>query len=770
MATEPNLPESVITSEQNRQYINLNGADEDRVQPPNPGNNSSNKSTTIDDRLRNPLGKYSSYTYQLSLYMISPGAYNAFVESGRTNINAIGPVQTLNSRNTQQNNGVYIVAQSGGVNKIENRSPYLDLDYFIDDLRIRSMLTGPATKSATGVTEINFKIIEPYGFSLITQLKLASDTIKKTKSGIAGYSSLNNAIKQFFVLGIRFMGYDSEGNIIKPSSAINSTDVPSSELYEQFYDIQLTKMNFKLDGRSTVYNISANVISSNVGFSIKHGRIDNNVEISASNVDQALSSLMKNLTSTAKNANIDNTYSVAFIGNGDEIETLQKAEFYSEADMSKIKSAMSISENIGQVNEATSLTNVPNLVTRQFKLKNDTSILQAIEDIISQSNYLTNALSVIRKANLQANQNIGNENEVTQLQNTELSWYHISAEVKVKEFDEARTDYSYDIKYIITPYKTPVIRAAFIPKTTKYYGPRKRYDYYFTGQNSEIINYEQTFNNTYFTVQDKKDPEASNQNTATQDGQSTVAFNKRQNESRPGDPNVNRETANATRTSLYDPAAIATAKISILGDPDFLIQETPNSVSKVYNQFYGPGSTINASGGQVFVEISFNEARDYDNATGLLEVNDKILLWDYPKDVADKIKGVVYLVTQVTSNFSRGKFTQDLDCNIATLPMRRESLETADNQNSAEVARLSRSSTTASSRVVVSPITPATPAVTQTTTASTNQRTVPAKSNTQLTGDAIRASRPVPTTSTNPNPVRDDDSDNNPFGNYWTGA
>ena len=34
-------------------------------------------------RLDNPLGALSSYTYQLSLYMISPDAYDAFVATGR---------------------------------------------------------------------------------------------------------------------------------------------------------------------------------------------------------------------------------------------------------------------------------------------------------------------------------------------------------------------------------------------------------------------------------------------------------------------------------------------------------------------------------------------------------------------------------------------------------------------------------------------------------------------------------------------------------------
>jgi hypothetical protein len=89
----------------------------------------------------------------------------------------------------------------------------------------------------------------------------------------------------------------------------------------------------------------------------------------------------------------------------------------------------------------------------------------------------------------------------------------------------------------------------------------------------------------------------------------------------------------------------------------------------VYNQFYGSdGFVINPNGGQVFIEVSFNEAEDYNNNTGILDVNQNILFWQYPQNIASKIKGVVYMVQLVESSFSRGKFTQVLHCNIKEFP------------------------------------------------------------------------------------------------------
>ena len=57
-------------------------------------------------RLQNPLANFSSYTYQISLYMITPDAYKAFIESGRKNLNAINNItaagtQTIIEANQQ---------------------------------------------------------------------------------------------------------------------------------------------------------------------------------------------------------------------------------------------------------------------------------------------------------------------------------------------------------------------------------------------------------------------------------------------------------------------------------------------------------------------------------------------------------------------------------------------------------------------------------------------------------------------------------------------
>ena len=119
---------------------------------------------------------------------------------------------------------------------------------------------------------------------------------------------------------------------------------------------------------------------------------------------------------------------------------------------------------------------------------------------------------------------------------------------------------------------------------------------------------------------------------------------------------------NAYITSLYSPDSYAQAKIKILGDPDFFIEDHRGGPNEPYQRFYGnDGFRINANGGQVFFEIDFKEAIDYNDETGVMDINESILFFKYPDWVKDKVKGVSYKLIKVKSNFNDGVFTQTLE-------------------------------------------------------------------------------------------------------------
>ena len=87
------------------------------------------------ERMSNPLSKFSSYTYQLSLYMLSPDAYNQY------SAGFLGKTLFTSGPDGGPSVGARLIAQSGGANrdlKTDVRAPGFELDYYIDNLKIIS--------------------------------------------------------------------------------------------------------------------------------------------------------------------------------------------------------------------------------------------------------------------------------------------------------------------------------------------------------------------------------------------------------------------------------------------------------------------------------------------------------------------------------------------------------------------------------------------------------------------------------------------------------
>jgi hypothetical protein len=713
--SDPGAPVSTNTEQQNLEYINSGSADDDNFPPPednppptdeelqewaktpdyqflsNAGSTDAGKSSTPSAkvskpkpgrRLQNPLGEFSSYTYQLTLYMITPDAYDAFIASGRKTIDAL-----TGQNATGQSGGAYIIAQSGGVNNTASkRAPGFELDYYIDDLKITTNTNGKETQTASNVSEMSFNIYEPYGFSFISKLKFAGEALQK-KSKTKNFEGLQNPSKQFFILGVRFQGYDKNGKIVNGSESFGGStldpNASNAGVFQTFYDIMLTSINFKIDGRATTYSIKAASLPPATAMGIKRSRIDKGATIVANTVREAidgsgegveglLTKMNKTQEDYKKNGSIEipNVYKVRFIGNKEELgfKELENASIVSKADLDKSKWRMSNIKNLSGVNDSTAVAAKPDSTKRQIVFPSDTPILQAISQIVAQSSFLEEAMKVVYTDSLEPSTGADSDDEEKPNTNKTIRWYNLSSEVKCLGWDNKVGDFAFEITYVIQPYDTPVVMSAYTNAAAKYYGPHKRYEYWYTGKNSEIINYEQTLNNAYFNV-----ALAPTGDGASQGGPTDVstAPGKRQNQSRVGKLDVGMEAQNSYMTSLFDPGSYADAKVTIMGDPDFLIQESPGSVNDVYNQFYGTdGYRINANGGQVFIEINFKEAQDYKNSTGLLSINESILFWKYPsailKDIASRGGGISYMVIKVVSTFRGGKFTQDLICSINT--------------------------------------------------------------------------------------------------------
>ena len=684
--------------------------------------------TKPSPRLRkNPLGDLSSYTYQTTLYMITPDAYNAFVISGRKDINAFqNALDAENQRITENNaniatsnssptasmgsppasstpqstvtgGGVYVIAQSGGTGPNQKRPPGFDKDFYIDDLKMSQAISTKSTLTNVNTTKISFTITEPYGFSFLSKLKYASTELQKVCK-VKGYNDLKNASKQFFVLSIQFLGYDKDGNIVDSKNYPSAEGDPTANsygLFQRYFDILITKLNFKIDGKNVVYSIEAANVST-APFGTKRGLVPSSISVIANTVDDAFkgssneSPVIRNskpdedriaqagagnyngnklglLTALNKieqdkvgNAiDIANIWEVQYIGGAED--TIKTAKMVTPNDLNKHRWGRNPSvTDTGKSNDGNGTNpGTPDPNSRMVTIQGGTPILQAIDTIIKQSSYIEDALTTIQKAN--------EEPEITRNPNPKtVKWYNISAEVTILGWDTKVGDFAYRTKYVIQPYETPAVVSSAIKNTSPYYGPHKRYDYWFTGKNSEIVKYEQVMDNTFFTVTLAPDGKDTSQGgSADIPSVSNQPSNGQKTGGEAGGQSLDAQ--NNYLTNLYDPHAWATAKITILGDPDYLMQTSTASIASVYSKFNGiDGFTINPNGGQTFIEIDFKEPMDYDTDTGLMSINESILFWKYPDSVKDQIKGIAYHVWDVTSTFIKGKFEQILTCNIAT--------------------------------------------------------------------------------------------------------
>jgi hypothetical protein len=654
-------------------------------------------------RLQNPLSSLSSYTYQTTLYMITPDAYKAFIESGRTNLDAIKNAKDANAAASTTDNmsGAYIIAQSGGVNNTDNLRAF-NLDYYIDDLRVTNVLQGPATGTSSNDLRMSFNIYEPYGFSLITKLTNAANKLRSV-SKVKNYSKMSNATRQFFILGIRFQGYDVDGKVISASDTFFQDNFnvanDSGGVFERFFDIYISSFKFKLDGKVTVYNIEAVPIGPGTALGVKRGRIDKNVEVQGSTVDDVLQDLVKHLNNEQqkiadadpKKESIPTKYKIEYVGGAKELIGDQPIVNIYDTVKDKWPMGEGI-PNLAAVNANAEFKAFPNSTKRSLKFKNGGSIMQCIQNIITQSDYMAKALTTLFTNDDQPNPKPNSDYIRNNNKPRTFRWYNLSSEVKVLGFDNSVKDFAFEITYIIQPYDTPYVKSQSLQATTRYYGPHKRYSYWYTGKNSEILSYEQTMNNTYFNAVINPGATSASSGGGYDVPSSTGKF---VNEDKTGLLDMSKQTQNSVITSLFSPADYAMVKFTIIGDPDYLMTESSSSLNNVYRQFYGKGFTINPNGGQVFIEIDFKEAVDYNLSTGTMDINESILFWNYPKEIQNLVKGVSYMVREVQHTFSKGKFTQELTCNINTFNNYRSgvdsnpnrAVESASNANSSNQAQ-----------------------------------------------------------------------------------
>jgi hypothetical protein len=674
----------------------------------------------------NVLDQFASSTWQASLYLMSSAQYSQFIQSKKKSLSGYnlliqnsgapvgkaGFVGGLQNQTFSENNGVTSSATAAA-----GRNPAFPLDFYIDNIVVKNYLLGKGSGIATNVSELTFQITEPNGITLINRLYQAvQDAAPRNSSGPIDYSQAN------YLMVIRWYGYDEYGNPQPPPATkrqtnnVNGSTVEKTDpraIVEKYIPFQIADIDFTVSSRLVTYEVRSRPIGQMIGGTGRRGTIPADLELTGQTVrdvlqgnsaspsrvepvqelfendgtpsytsgsgpassapsvgtltavglTQAMNDLQKELV---KNGTFQygDTYEVVFAPGAEVIAgakvTLKNPKAnQASTPMSKPASQSPSSALPEKQSVAYSGRNIP--------VSAGTQMLYAIDQIIRNSSYIYD------QANLTADESkpgeyIQNDTRVP------VNWFNIMMEAVPdgNKYDTKRNATAYKIKYVITTYQVQNFVSRFFP-TVNYLGVHKSYPYWFTGQNTAVLDYQAHINSMYQLVVTGSSPGQNLQNSQLQRFSASMAdqikwyYAPRSSESTAGAENRGNEIPAEAAEYMYGGSGLQSTKVKIIGDPAWIQQGSITGINGLTDSASQPfllDGTINFDGVQPMFEVAFQKPEDYDLGTGLADpYRDKNNKSRLPK------QSFIYQGTVVTSTFSGGRFEQQLEGTLYPFPI-----------------------------------------------------------------------------------------------------
>jgi hypothetical protein len=577
-------------------------------------------------------------------------------------------------------------------------------------------LPGKQTGAAHMVTDIKFTVIEPMGITLIDRLYDAvKDIAPKNGAGVVNYSAAT------YLMVIRFFGYDENGQLVTPGQPANSSTSNPKAVVEKFVPFLIKKINWGVGNKLVQYDFECAPVGQLIGSTTARGTIPYDIELTDSTVGGVLAGSAKygggtpavNTPATtgafrgqrsdvppAKANSAPSSKKTITQGLMDAMNTFQQdlvqRNTYSIPDeyeiefapgAEAIRDATIVLSNNKKVDKKGVPQNQPatvaggsaldparqavDLAQRNMSITAGQQIVQAIELAIRNSSYVYNQSLLITKPD-------GSQETNPTARNTPMKWFLISmSAIPSENIDPLRNDHAYKIKYTISSYDVPNFDSRYFP-VTQFPGLHKQYNYWFTGQNNAVIDYQAQFNSYYnVTVSGSTPEDSANQKirekyTSSMRDIPRYVYMARSTESGAGAPGKSNEVSSNAAEYLYSPSDLHTAKIKIIGDPSW-IQQGSLYRAITDKTFTGvdvtPGfladGTIDFDSSQVLIELAWQRPEDYDLTTGLADPYAKT-----QKKYGERrpLQSNVYQITKVTSEFRQGKFEQMLHGSLYFFP------------------------------------------------------------------------------------------------------
>lgn len=607
----------------------------------------------------NPTNKYAQLTYNIGLYLQTPEQYKQLM---------------ITQNKTTQ--GLKKILQSGG-NAATDDVIFPDL--YIDDLEVEGLFA-EANSSPHNATRMNFQIIEPMGYTFLKKLK-----------ELCASAGMKEFSKQHYLMVIKFKGFDENGKQVSAED---------DDRLSKFIPFVFTKITTKVATGAIKYNCQALAVNHEVALSAKRATVPFNVELlgqtlgdlfnATSNVAQVPgeSTTQTNATSPFGTTETTVTPSILKSQSGtsqqskgiiEELNELQKKlareQGYKIADKYKVtfkgdigKQKIISSEALLTVKKSkpmsasaqaaanSILNNTSYDKSRQiYAVPAGQQIHQFLDIMIRSSEYISKQQTHIidpKTGKVKPNPS----------QNKFLQWYHIGVRVLPIAWDDKRGDYAYEIEYIVSPKQIADTYSPFFPKAP-FRGVHKSYKYWFTGENTEILNYEQDLNTTFYVAMDGRLPQEDQESTDDTQRISSKAYVNKSGSSGLGQPGDTASPAEQAADVIYSTIDFAMFNMDIIGDPDYIQQNDILYTSGDTFEPFMPDGSINYDSQEVLVEVKFKTMEDYNAETGGADLKDPLFT-----DGTQTAKGLIYKLTQITSKFSKGVMTQTMQGILREFP------------------------------------------------------------------------------------------------------
>lgn len=649
-------------------------------------------SANLKNIILNPLENFASYSPMWTFACLEKNQFN----------------NPQSYRNSPKDLKHIVFASGGRFDSQRANTAYGAPEYYVNNFVMQTAIAATQKTGNSNAFKFTFDIVEPHSMGLLLQSM-------QNAAIAAGYSNyLNNAP---FVLRLDFMGYNEEGQIM-------------TSIKPKFWTVSLTKCTFTVTENGSVYKVEA-VPMNHKGFSdtINTAYTDIKLACSKSGPDAGT---VKDVLTTGENSlckylndneqklldegriGVKDIYVIEFPETSDEflnsavipgVQRRATADPKEKDTTTIVGTNIAVSTEFGKneigaadfgfdqkrggnypfaqygdnVDKKTGVINRNkmqiNPKARTFQFAQAQKLTHIINQIILSSTYAKKAIDP---------KNLTPEGMI--------KWWRLDVQIQLLDMDVDTGDYAMKFIYRVVPFL--VHHSIFSPPTAVPIGYTelakqvvKHYNYIYTGQNTDVLKFDITIDNLFYTgsnsTPEDKSAKVSNQDqkgvaadppktVINQTGAAPVALTAnlgrarikkdptllKKQSSGGGDKTTEQQVAEQFHKAFTSAGSgdLVKVQLEIMGDPYWMVDSGISNYfarESAKSRLLTEDGTMNYEGGDVFIYLTFRTPADIDETTGLYE---------FPSKGSESPFSGIYRVTLCENTFNDGIFKQRLTC------------------------------------------------------------------------------------------------------------